>query len=262
MLRYEAMSGSAERLVEALEAVSASPEGVSVTEAARTLGLSKAAASRLLASLSSTGLLERDSAQRYVLGLRLWEFGAQAARRLRIADIARTLVLQASNDTQTRVHISVLRGDKAYFLEMTDFAQGAAIPVMPAMPTVPAYCCAPGKVMLSQQRDSDIQTMYPSPLHAYTARTHTNPAELIDELHRIREQGYGVNTGEYMQGHIGIAVPIHDYTGRVVAAIGCSGFANDFENGDPLTQLPAMRDVAQSISAIMGYKAGARTTVG
>src|SRR4051812_35207142 len=221
------MSGSAERLVEALEAVSASPEGVSVTEAARSLGMSKAAASRLLASLSSTGLVERDSAQRYFLGLRLWEFGAQAARRLRIADIARNLVLQTSNETGTRVHISVLRGKKAYFLEMTDFSNGAAIPVMPAMPTVPAYCCAPGKVMLSYQRDADVQALFPGPLHAYTARTVTTTTDLIEELHRTREQGYGVNTGEYMQGHIGVAVPIHDYTGRAVAAVGCSGFGND-----------------------------------
>src|SRR3954469_11546245 len=193
MLRYEAMSGSAERLVEALEAVSASPEGVSVTEAARILNMSKAAASRLLASLSSTGLLERDSAQRYFLGLRLWEFGAQAARRLRIADISRTLVLQASNQTQARVHISVLRGDKAYFLEMTDFSNGAAIPVMPEMPTVPAYACAPGKVMLAAQREADVQALFPGPLPPYTARTLTNTADLIDELRLIREQGYGVN---------------------------------------------------------------------
>jgi DNA-binding IclR family transcriptional regulator len=256
------MSGSAERLVDALEAVSASPEGLSVTEASRLLNMSKAAASRLLASLSSTGLLERDSAQRYFLGLRLWEFGAQAARRLRIADIARNLVLQASNDTQTRVHISVLRGEKAYFLEMTDFANGAAIPVMPAMPTVPAYACAPGKVLLSYQRESDVLAMYPGALHPYTSRTHTSGTDLLEDLHRIREQGYGINSGEYIQGHLGVAVPIHDYTGRAVAAIGCSGFAPDFENGDPLTQLPAMRDVAQSISVIMGYKSGARTTVG
>jgi DNA-binding IclR family transcriptional regulator len=256
------MSGSAERLVEALEAVSGSPEGVSVTEAARILNMSKAAASRLLASLATTGLLERDSAQRYFLGLRLWEFGAQAARRLRIADISRTLVLQASNDTATRVHLSVLRGDKAYFLEMTDFAHGTAIPVMPAMPTVPAYACAPGKVMLAYQREADVQALFHGPLHAYTARTLASATDLIEELRRIREQGYGVNTGEYMQGHIGVAVPIHDYTGRVIAAIGCSGFGSDFPNADPLTQLPAMRDVAQSISVIMGYKAGARTTAG
>src|SRR6188474_2382448 len=104
------MSGSAERLVDALEAVSANPEGVSVTEAARTLGMSKAAASRLLASLATAGLMERDSAQ-----------------RLRIADISRSLLLQTANDTGTRLHISVLRGTKAFFLEMTDFSQARAI---------------------------------------------------------------------------------------------------------------------------------------
>jgi DNA-binding IclR family transcriptional regulator len=257
------MSGSAQRLVEALEAVSAYPEGISVTEASRALNMSKAAASRMLASLAAAGLMERDSAQRYVLGLRLWEFGAQAVRRLRIADIGRALLLQTANETGGRLHISVLRGDKAFFLEMTDFAQsGVAIPVVPAMPVVPAYACAPGKVMLAALPDDALRGMVEAEFRGYTARTITTGRDLLEQLKRIRELGYAVNTGEYMRGHIGVAVPVYDYTGKVVAAIGCSGFEADFENGDPLSQLAPMRELAQSISVLLGYKAGARTVVG
>ena len=256
------MSGSAERLVEALEAVSANPEGVSVTEAARSLGMSKAAASRLLASLATAGLMERDSAQRYVLGLRLWEFGAQAARRLRIADISRSLLLETANETGARLHISVLRGAKAFFLEMTDFSQGKAIPIVPAMPVVPAYACAPGKVLLAGQPDEALRPLAEATFEAYTPQTITTGAELIEQLQRVRQQGYAVNTGEYLRGHLGVAVPIYDYTARVIAAVGCSGFTSDFVNGDPTTQLAAMQDLSQSISALLGYKAGARTTAG
>jgi IclR family KDG regulon transcriptional repressor len=256
------MSGRAERLVEALEAVSVHPDGLSVTEASRALGMSKAAASRLLASLAAAGLMERDSAQRYVLGLRLWEFGAQAARRLRIADISRSLLLQTANDTGARLHISVLRGAKTVFLEMTDFAQGVAIPVIPAMPVVPAYACAPGKVMLAGYPDEEVKAVLEQPFQSYTSRTHTSLADLLDELKHIRQQGYAVNTGEYLQGHIGVAVPIYDYTGRITAAVGSSGFASDFDNGDPTSQLPVMQDLSQSISALLGYKAGVRTTAG
>jgi DNA-binding IclR family transcriptional regulator len=257
------MSGSAERLVEALEAVSGYPEGISVTEASRALNMSKAAASRMLASLAAAGLMERDSAQRYVLGLRLWEFGAQAARRLRIADIGRSLLLQTANETGARLHISVLRGDKAFFLEMTDFSQsGAAIPIVPAMPVVPAYACAPGKVMLAALPDEALHSFTEAQFRAYTPRTITTGSELLEQLKRIRDVGYAVNTGEFLRGHIGVALPIHDYTGKVIGAVGCSGFEPDFDNGDPLSQLPAMRDLAQSISVLLGYKAGARTVAG
>ena len=176
------MSGSAERLVEALEAVSANPEGVSVTEAARALSMSKAAASRLLASLAIAGLLERDSAQRYVLGLRLWEFGAQSARRLRIADISRSLLLETANETGARLHISVLRGYKAFFLEMTDFSQARAIPIVPAMPVVPAYACAPGKVLLGGQPDEALKPLLEAEFHPYTPQTITTGIELMELL--------------------------------------------------------------------------------
>ena len=156
------MSGSAERLVEALEAVSVNPDGLSVTEAARALGMSKAAASRLLA----------------------------------------------------------------------------------------------------YQRDEELKPLLDAQFQVYTPRTITSGHELLEELQRIRQQGYGLNTGEYLRGHIGVAVPVYDYSGRVTAAVGCSGFAADFANGDPTSQLPAMLDLAQSISAILGYKSGARTIVG
>jgi DNA-binding IclR family transcriptional regulator len=225
--------------------------------------MSKAAASRLLASLAACGLVERDSAQRYVLGLRLWEFGAQAARRLRIADIGRALLLQTANETGARLHLSVLRGDKAFFLEMTDFARsGAAIPIVPAMPVVPAYACAPGKVMLAAEPDEHLHTIAGATFQAYTPRTITSGRELLDQLRQVREQGYALNTGEYLRGHIGLALPIYDYTGHVIASVGCSGFESDFEHGDPLTRLPEMLDLAQSISALLGYKSGARTSVG
>src|SRR5207302_1533036 len=103
--------------------------------------------------------------------------------------IARNLVLQASNETGARVHISVLRGDKAYFLEMTDFSNGAAIPVMPAIPTVPAYACAPGKVMLAYQREIDVLALFQGPLQPYTAQTLATATDLVEELRRTREQG-------------------------------------------------------------------------
>jgi DNA-binding IclR family transcriptional regulator len=146
---------------------------------------------------------------------------------------------------------------------MTDFAQGgAAIPIVPAMPTVPAYACAPGKVLLAGRSDEELQYLFDASLQAYTARTITSGRALLEELQRVREQGYGLNTGEYLRGHIGVAVPIHDYAGRVIAAVGCSGFTHDFAGGDPTSELRPMLGLAQSISSLMGYQAGARTTAG
>ena len=60
-------------------------------------------------------------------------------------------------------------------------------------------------------------------LHAYSPRTLTVPAEFLREMERIREQGYAVNRGEWRESVGGVAAPVRDPGGMVIAAIGVSG---------------------------------------
>jgi DNA-binding IclR family transcriptional regulator len=60
-------------------------------------------------------------------------------------------------------------------------------------------------------------------LHACSPRTLTVPAEFLREMERIREQGYAVNRGEWRESVGGVAAPVRDPGGMVIAAIGVSG---------------------------------------
>jgi DNA-binding IclR family transcriptional regulator len=60
-------------------------------------------------------------------------------------------------------------------------------------------------------------------LAAHSPRTITDGAEFLREMERVRQQGYAVNRGEWRESVGGVAAPVRDPSGRVVAALGLSG---------------------------------------
>jgi DNA-binding IclR family transcriptional regulator len=58
------------------------------------------------------------------------------------------------------------------------------------------------------------------PLLAYTASSIVHKSQLNDRLAKIRKNGHIVEWEETVEGLVGIAAPIHDYSRRVIAALG------------------------------------------
>jgi IclR family transcriptional regulator, KDG regulon repressor len=87
----------------------------------------------------------------------------------------------------------------------------------------PAYCVAPGKVLLAFGPPAERERVLNGPLVAFTARTLCDPASLAAELDAVVERGYAVNSGEHFDGIGGVAVPVRAPDGEVVAAMGFTG---------------------------------------
>jgi DNA-binding IclR family transcriptional regulator len=64
---------------------------------------------------------------------------------------------------------------------------------------------------------------------AYTSHTITCRQALLDELHRIRRQGYAMDYEEFEYNQCCIAAPIFDYRGEAIAAITVSGTCTQIE---------------------------------
>jgi len=60
----------------------------------------------------------------------------------------------------------------------------------------------------------------------------TDPAQFLREMRRIRDQGYAVNRGEWREAVWGVAAPIMDARGSVIAAVGISGPAERLRKRD------------------------------
>jgi DNA-binding IclR family transcriptional regulator len=94
-------------------------------------------------------------------------------------------------------------------------------------------------------------------LRSHTANTITGPAELRAELKRVREAGYAINRGEWREGVCGVAAPIRDGRGSVIAAIGISGPVDRLKSRVAKQFAPAVVEVARSISSRLGWTGSA-----
>ena len=89
--------------------------------------------------------------------------------------------------------------------------------------SLPLHCTAVGKAHLAFEADADLKGRLPEGLKKFTARTITERPALVQHLRKIIDAGYAVDEGEYQDDVSSIAVPIRDYTGRMVGTLAVSG---------------------------------------
>ncbi|GAB2482489.1 IclR family transcriptional regulator [Jatrophihabitans fulvus] len=83
---------------------------------------------------------------------------------------------------------------------------------------LPAHATALGKVLLAYS-----PSLAPSAPRRLTHRTITDPAALAAELRQVRTAGVATDCDEYRHGWAGLAAPVRDTGGLVVAAVGVVG---------------------------------------
>ena len=88
----------------------------------------------------------------------------------------------------------------------------------------PLYCTGVGKVILAFQPESERKRLLETiRFETYTATTITTEEALLDELEKIRRQGFAVDDCEHERGVFCIAAPVFNAGGAVCAGISVSG---------------------------------------
>ncbi len=72
-------------------------------------------------------------------------------------------------------------------------------------------------------------------------------------MKRTIARGYSVNRGEWREEVFGIAAPIRDFSGSVIAAIGISGPSTHFTAAMVRSTIPRVCDAALEVSRRMGF---------
>ncbi len=205
-----------------LEAMAKNDKSSGVTELANQLGLHKSNVHRLLQGLVHQGFARRNSeTSRYELTMKLWELGARVFNRLDVRQEALPFMKELADETQETVHLSVLNGTDVLYIEKIDSPQPVrAYTIVGGR--APAQCVATGKVMLAWADQEILDQIIPK-LAKHTPLSIVSKTELLQEMEAIRAQGYAVNRGEWREQVMGLAAPIYDVSGAVVAAMGISG---------------------------------------
>jgi IclR family KDG regulon transcriptional repressor len=223
-----------------------------VTQVAELVGRDKGHVSRMLKVLAEEGFVERDpETLAYRLGWRVFALAAVAGEE-RLTAIAPQRLRELVHAFEEGSHLSVLRG-AAVLTIMSEAPPGAVQAVNWVGRTSPAGCTSAGYALLVDHGRAELAPFLADrEFRRDHPRAPQSVAELSDRLTAARELGFALADEEFEDGLVAVGAPIHDFRGRVVAAVSLS--APKFRFGARLDEAgAAVRAVADDLSRALGW---------
>jgi DNA-binding IclR family transcriptional regulator len=197
--------------------------GLGVVRIAQLVGQDKSQVSRALTALADAGLVDRDPRTRaYRLGWGLFALAARAGRPRLLAAAPAVLSELVATIGET-AHVSVLQGDAV--LTLLSHSSPAVVTARGwSGRTVPITCTSSGRVLLLDRSPAELRPLFvPGQPVAGTARAPADAEELHRRIVAARQPGYAIADEELEPGLLGVAAPVRDFTGQIVAAVNVSG---------------------------------------
>ena len=203
-------------ILEALAATDA-PQGLTLTELARQLGMHRTTLFRFLATLRARGYVDRDPVtDRYRLGLQVVTLAGQLLNRLDIRVLARDALQALCDRTQELVHLAVLDHGEVVTIERIEGKQPLGLQTGIGARR-PAYCTASGKAILAYLEEAELAPILAAGLPRLTPRTLTTIDAMQRELEATRQRGYAIDDEERIEGVRCVAAPVFGYDGQIAA---------------------------------------------
>nr|MBA3691418.1 IclR family transcriptional regulator [Actinomycetota bacterium] len=161
---------SVNRALRALELIAEERE-LGVTELGRRLGVHKATASRLVATLAERGLVERDPlTEKYRLGFGLIRLAGAAMASLDLVRTGRPILEELADRTRETVNLGVLSGDAVVYIDQVTGTR-SIVAVSWVGRRTPLHCTSNGKVLLAFLGEPERERLLVGPLERPTPRS-------------------------------------------------------------------------------------------
>lgn len=197
--------------------------GLGVVRIAELVGREKSQVSRALSALAASGMVDRDPTSRaYRLGWRLYALAARSGRP-RLITLADSVLHGLVAESGETAHLSVLQGGEV----MTLLSQAPASAITAngwTGRTVPVICTSAGRALLFDHDLTTLDKLVGSASFAGLGPgAPSDVAELYRRIEAGRDRGYATVDEEFEAGLVGVAAPVRDLGGRILAAINVSG---------------------------------------
>jgi DNA-binding IclR family transcriptional regulator len=246
---------SAERTLQILNAFTAERPEMGLTQLSEALGLSKATVLRLASTLCKYGFLSQDpESKQYSLGLRLFELGGIVYASFSLRKAASSHLRHLLERADRTVFLAVMQGDELLYLDKKENPMNPVRFASNIGSRRPPHFGMMGQVLMADLAENQVQRLLEKyPLTAFTKRSITSVHSFKETLRRVKKQGYAIDEGVAIEGIGGIAAPVRDFTGGVVAAIGV-GFMVSSVKGKELKRIvKEVLETAHAISRELGY---------
>ena len=215
---------------------------VPLTTIASTVDLSLSTTLRILGTLEKKGFITRDeTTKRYSLGPSLLGLTSAAQRMNNLAMAALPFMQELNAEHDETISLYIVSGMQRVCIQRVDCRQ-ALRQVVSIGDIVPLGLGSGGKVLtawLALNQDFDLAT------HAPMLSSAT--------LEQIRKSGFASSFNERGEGSYGVAAPVRDHMGKVVAALSLSGPTARFQFDNLHELAESIMKKAREISIAQGW---------
>ena len=209
---------SLERGLAVIRAFDAEHPELTLSEVARSTGLTRAAARRFLLTLVELGYVRTDG-RLFTLRPKILELGYAYLSSLSLPEIALPHLEQLVERVHESTSVSVLDGDEVVYVARVPTKRIMTVSISVGT-RFPAYATSMGRVLLAWRSAEWLDGYLASArLKALTAHTLADSESLRAELAAVRERGWAMADQELEEGLRSVAAPIRDQSGQVAAAI-------------------------------------------
>ncbi len=218
--RIEAMGGLAKGLA-ILECFSAETPRLTLAEAARRTGLSRAAARRCLITLLEFGYVAQDGRD-FMPQPRLLRLGYAFLSSTPLAKLALPVLEATQASLDEAVSLAILDGNEVVFIARS--APRRMVSLGPGVGSrLPSWCSATGRVLLAGLVEGEAtKRLKGLAFEPLTARTVKGRIAVMKSIATASRDGFAISDEELELGLRSLAVPVRTTSGTVTAALSVS----------------------------------------
>ena len=239
-----------DRTLDLLEALSRLGPA-SLAALAESAGCTRTAAFRLLRTLQGRGFTIQDEARG------LWRMGARWSALGRAASEQGAL---AATAMPFLAALGKATGENVY-LRVRDGMESETVAIYQTDPAIRMYSevgkrgplhAGSSRILLAFAPEAVQTQLLAQRLNRYTPATRVDATWIAADLQRIRTRGYLITSDEVVAGAVGIAAPVRDAAGTVVAVLYISSPSMRMRPPRPRNVLPQVMDAAAKLSQALG----------
>lgn len=217
------VSGPVERAFEVLQTVAAAEGPVGVRELGRLSGLPRSTAARLAGQLVDLGMLSRTTDGELLIGPAVATLQPRDGEvRVALEDRFRPLLLDLVDQFGESSALTVDTPSGAHYLAQTPGPSAVQVPDSSGS-SLPFHLVAPGLVLMAAWPRDRLDGYLSGSLDIATTHTVSDPSIIRARLAQIVTDGYAWTDQELDLEVNGVAAPVVDSAGTLVAAISLYG---------------------------------------
>ncbi|MBN9427209.1 MAG: IclR family transcriptional regulator [Burkholderiales bacterium] len=212
------MMRAVERILGVFECFTPEADSLSLQEIADRIELPKSTTFRIVQSLEQAGYLVRLENQQYCLSFRFVRLAGLVKSTLGIREIARPIMQELSGTTKETVSLHTVSGRNRVCIDVVHAASMLRSVTQPGE-QIPLLVGSAAKVLMAYMPQNEL-----APILTHIARTTKRAkADVVEELAKVRAQGYAVSHGERVLGVSAVSAPIKDVNEQVHYCISVNG---------------------------------------